>query len=142
MSQGSEREVEVLIEVSAGGLVKWGADGGVDFVSPLPCPFNYGSVPGRVAPDGDPPDALLLGPALPRGRRQRGREVGLVRFLDDGQRDDKLLCLPLDRAGPPTPGELFRVRAFFRLYARVKALSHRLRGRRGPTRFEGLELGP
>ena len=38
-------EVEVIIEIPKGSFIKRGSTGQVDFVSPLPCPFNYGSVP-------------------------------------------------------------------------------------------------
>jgi hypothetical protein len=41
----------VSIEVPRWGFVKRRADGGVDFVSPIPCPYNYGSILGLVAPD-------------------------------------------------------------------------------------------
>lgn len=131
--------VSVQVEVPRGGLIKWGADGGIDFVSPLPCPFNYGSLPGGLADDGDPPDALVLGPRRPRGSRARARVVGRVRFVDEGQRDDKLVCVPEGRDRGLTAAERWQVVAFFSLYARVKALAARLRGRSGPTRFEGLD---
>ena len=38
-------EVEVVIEVPRGSFLKRGSTGHIDFISPLPCPFNYGSVP-------------------------------------------------------------------------------------------------
>ena len=38
-------EVDVVIEIPRGSFLKRGSTGHVDFVSPLPCPFNYGSVP-------------------------------------------------------------------------------------------------
>jgi inorganic pyrophosphatase len=38
-------EIEVVIEVPRGSFLKRGSTGHVDFISPLPCPFNYGSVP-------------------------------------------------------------------------------------------------
>jgi inorganic pyrophosphatase len=131
--------VQVRIEVPRGGLVKWGSDGRIDFVSPLPCPFNYGSLPGPPADDGDPPDAVLLGPRLGRGRVAEARVVGRVRFLDQGQRDDKLLCVPLGRDRGLSRAERLQAVAFFALYARIKALAGRLRGRGGPTRFQGIE---
>ncbi len=37
-------EVEEVIEVPRGSFVKRGSRGEFDFLSPLPCPFNYGSV--------------------------------------------------------------------------------------------------
>lgn len=110
-------------------------------MSPVPCPFNYGSVPDRRAPDGDPLDALVLGPACPRGQRVPVTAVGRVRFLDDGQRDDKLICLPRSRTQPPTGAELRRIQAFFTAYALVKATSRRVRTRHGATRFEGVDRG-
>ena len=53
-------EVEVLIEIPRGSFVKRGSTGHVDFVSPLPCPFNYGSVPQLVGLEGDLLDAVVL----------------------------------------------------------------------------------
>jgi inorganic pyrophosphatase len=38
-------EVEVVIEVPRGSFLKRRSTGHIDFISPLPCPFNYGSVP-------------------------------------------------------------------------------------------------
>jgi len=38
-------DVEVVIEVPRGSFLKRGSSGHIDFVSPLPCPFNYGAVP-------------------------------------------------------------------------------------------------
>jgi inorganic pyrophosphatase len=38
-------EVDVVIEVPRGSFIKRGSTGHVDFISPLPCPFNYGSRP-------------------------------------------------------------------------------------------------
>ena len=47
-------EVEVVIEAPCGNFLKRGSAGHVDFVSPLPCPFNYGAAgPGAtLAKDG------------------------------------------------------------------------------------------
>lgn len=121
--------VEIVVEVAAGSRVKRASDGRLDFVSPFPCPFNYGSVPDRRAADGEPADALILGPPLPRGSRGRWRVWGVVRFLDGGLPDDKLICG--DEA--PSPGALASIDLFFRWYARAK----RVVGRR--TRYLGLE---
>ena len=66
----------VRIEVPRFSFVKREADGEVDFVSPVPCPFNYGSVPGAIAPDGDAPDALVLGPRVAAGAEVDAEEHG------------------------------------------------------------------
>jgi len=59
--------VEVLIEVPRGSFLKRGSTGRVDFVSPLPCPYNYGSIPTHIGLEGDLLDAVVLGPRRPFG---------------------------------------------------------------------------
>jgi len=56
-------EVEVVIEIPRGSFLKRGSTGHIDFISPLPCPFNYGSVPNFLGLEGDLLDALILGPS-------------------------------------------------------------------------------
>ncbi len=127
--------VDVVIEVTRGSRVKWGADGGVDFLSPVRCPFNYGSVPAVAGADGDPADAVVLGPGLPRGSTHRVRLWGRVRFLDGGRLDDKWIC----GTAPPSRSERADVERFFARYARLKQLSGPLRRAGGASRSEGVD---
>jgi inorganic pyrophosphatase len=125
--------VRVCIEVPRGGFVK--REGArVEYVSPLPSPFNYGCVPDTPAPDGDPLDAVVLGPRLGLGATVDVPVHAVVRFLDDGAVDDKLVC-----GGPPSPADLRRVARFFRVYAVARRWMNRARGRWGETRFNGVE---
>ncbi len=126
-------ELDVVIEVPRGSFLKRGSTGSVDFVSPLPCPFNYGAVPVYLGLEGDLLDALVLGPRLRYGTRLRVRAWGAVTLCDRGLVDDKLVC----SATPPTAAERERVLRFFRFYARCKALLNRLRGRPGRNACEG-----
>jgi inorganic pyrophosphatase len=128
------RVVEVVVESPRGSHVKWRSDGRIDFFSPIACPYNYGSVPGTLAPDGDPLDALVLGPPLPRGHSVEVAVRAEVRFVDAGSDDRKLVC----KATPLTAEERAAIERFFRFYARVKRLLNLLRRRAGPTRFDGL----
>lgn len=128
------REVEVVVEVPCGGRVKRRSDGRFAFLSPFPSPFNYGCVPGTVAGDGEPLDALVLGPPVARGTVGRWAVHGVVRFVDAGTVDDKLVC----GHRPPDPDDLLTIDRFFRRYARIKGLLGCLRGA-GPTRFLGWE---
>jgi inorganic pyrophosphatase len=134
----SSQQIEVVIDVPLGGFIKRRDDGGIDFVSPAPCPFNYGSVPDTRSGDGDRLDAVVLGRRLARGTRVHTTVVARVRFTDAGQDDPKLICS--DR----TFGRRDRmmVAAFFTIYARVKGLINRLRGKRGVTRYGGIEDHP
>ena len=122
--------VHVVIETPRGSLVKWRSDGRIAFVSPVPAPFNYGAVPETRAADGEPADALVLGPRLPRGHAASHRVHGVVRFTDAGLVDDKLVC----GARPPTLWQRARLALFFRIYDLAKRLG---RPGRGPTRYEG-----
>jgi len=69
-------EVEVVIEVPRWSFLKRGSSGAVDFVSPLPCPFNYGAVPTHLGLEGDLLDAVVLGPRLRLGARLRVKAWG------------------------------------------------------------------
>lgn len=125
--------VEVTIEVSRGSFLKRGSTGRVDFVSPFPCPFNYGSVEAYVGLEGDLLDALVLGSRLPRGTRVQVRALGAVGLADRGMYDDKLIC-----SSQPLRGwERSAVVLFFRFYGRCKRLLNICRGRGGRTAFAG-----
>lgn len=52
--------MDIVVEVPKGSFVKRTPEGAVDFVAPLPSPFNYGSVPSVSAPDGKPRAMRLL----------------------------------------------------------------------------------
>ena len=125
--------VEVVIEVPRGSFLKRGSTGHLDFISPLPCPFNYGSVPNLLGLEGDLLDAVVLGPRLPFGARIRVKARGAVILTDRGMSDDKLICseLPLDALARR------RVLRFFHFYARCKALLNVWRRRPGRNACEG-----
>ena len=126
-------EVEVVIEVPRGCFLKRGSTGHIDFISPLPCPFNYGAVPNYLGLEGDLLDALVLGPRLPLGTRIRIRAWGAVTLTDRGMSDDKLVC----STTPLTTAEREKVLRFFHFYARCKALLNRWRRRPGRNACEG-----
>jgi len=107
--------VNVVVEIPAGTNDKWevekasGAlhwelkDGKPRVVQYLAYPANYGmiprtSLPKEVGGDGDPLDVVLLGPAVGRGSVVPARPIGVLRLVDDGERDDKILSVSL--AGP------------------------------------------
>ena len=126
-------ELEVVIEVPRGSFLKRGSTGTIDFVSPLPCPFNYGAVPSLLGLEGDLLDALVLGPRLPYGTRLRVNAWGAVTLADRGLSDDKLICC----AHRPSTAEIRAVLRFFRFYARCKRLLNLWRRRPGRTTSDG-----
>lgn len=131
--QADAPEVEVVIEIPKGSFVKRGSTGHVDFVSPLPCPYNYGSVPDYVGLEGDLLDALVLGPRLQAGALVRVKAWGAVTLTDRGMSDDKLVC----GSEPLSAAEKSQVLRFFAFYARCKGLLNILRRRPGRNACDG-----
>lgn len=123
----------LVVEIPAGGAIKYeiGSDGLVfvdRFLSlPVAYPANYGSLPRTLAGDGDPLDALVLTRApLAPGVLVRFRPVGVLRMVDGGDRDEKIVGVPVDAVdagfahirdiGDLPATERARIEAFFRLY--------------------------
>lgn len=125
--------LDVVIEIPRWSFIKWGSTGHVDFVSPFPCPFNYGSVPMYLGLEGDLLDAVVLGPRLARGTRVRVRAFGAIGLTERGMYDDKLIC----STHPPGPAQRRTVLAFFWFYIRCKRLLNLYRGRPGQTASGG-----
>ena len=126
-------EVEVVIEVPRGSFLKRGSTGHVDFISPLPCPFNYGSVPKYLGLEGDLLDAVVLGRRLPLGTRIRVKAWGAVILTDRGMTDDKLICSD----HPLNSSERRKVLRFFHFYALCKGLLNVWRRRPGRNACDG-----
>ena len=126
-------ELEVVIEVPRGSFVKRGSSGSVDFISPLPCPFNYGAVPTLLGLEGDLLDAVVLGKRIPYGTRVRVITWGAVSLTDRGLTDDKLIC----SEQPPTDRERSEVLRFFHFYAKCKGMLNLWRRRPGRNGCDG-----
>ena len=135
MSQNSAPSVEVVIEIPRGSFVKRGSRGQVDFVSPVPCPYNYGSIRQYIGGEGDFLDAIVLGPRLPLGSRVQVSAWGSVGMSERYMYDDKLIC----SVAPVTPRQQRHILQFFHAYARCKGLLNSLRGQRGRARCEGWD---
>ena len=125
--------LEVVIEIPRGSFLKRGSIGRLDFISPFPCPFNYGSVDAYVGCEGDLLDAVVLGPRLRRGTRIAVQAFGAIGLTDRGMYDDKLIC----SNHPIGPVQRFGVLLFFKFYARCKGLLNLIRGRSGRNNCEG-----
>lgn len=123
----------MLIEIPRGGFLKRGSTGRIDFVSPFPCPFNYGSVPTYLGLDGDLLDAVVLGPRLAAGTRLKTTAWDAITLTDRGMSDDKLIC----SAAPLDSLQRARVLRFFTFYAKCKAVLNRWRHRSGRNACEG-----
>jgi inorganic pyrophosphatase len=69
----------------------------------LPYPANYGFIPStrmnrEEGGDGDAVDVFVLCGALPSGTVVQVEPIGIIELLDAGERDDKLIAIPVDPA--------------------------------------------
>lgn len=69
----------------------------------LPYPANYGFIPGTKMDkaqggDGDAVDVFVICGAVPSGTVMEVEPIGIIELLDAGERDDKLIALPVDPA--------------------------------------------
>lgn len=102
--------VNVVVEIPAGTIQKWEVSkprGLLEWefkndkprvVQYLPYPGNYGMIPRTLLPkekggDGDPLDVIVLGPAVERGTIVKAKIIGVLRLLDNGEQDDKLIAV-------------------------------------------------
>ncbi len=60
-------------------------------------PTNYGFIPQTLDEDGDELDVLLIADApLPMGLVVEAKILGVMKFSDDGEVDDKIIAVPAD----------------------------------------------
>lgn len=106
VSIGSEapKEFQAVIEIPKGSKVKYELDKEnglirVDRVlySSVIYPANYGFIPQTLGEDHDPLDVLVLmqEPVVPLSIL-RVRPIGMMNMLDQGENDEKIICIHLD----------------------------------------------
>ena len=60
-------------------------------------PADYGYIPGTLCEDGDPLDSLLvIDESVPQGVVVPARPIGVFYMIDDGEADEKLVCVAAD----------------------------------------------
>ena len=98
-------ELNVFIEIPRGSKNKYeiDKDSGLIkldrvFYGPQTYPMDYGMVPRTHWHDGDPLDALIMTSTEPYfpGVVVPARPIAVVRMVDNGEKDEKLICVPLD----------------------------------------------
>ena len=96
-------EVTVYVEIPSGSRNKYELDKDTGLLrldrvlySAVHYPGDYGFIPRTLAEDGDPCDVLVLlnEPTFP-GCQIDARPIGVLRMLDRGEHDDKILAVPV-----------------------------------------------
>jgi inorganic pyrophosphatase len=109
-STGKEppHDINVVIEIPQGSNVKYEVDKDTGALvvdrflfTPMAYPAAYGFIPGTLADDGDPADALVLVPsAIVPGAVIRVRPIGVLHMTDESGQDEKIICVPHDKVHP------------------------------------------
>ena len=96
------REVTAVIEIPSGSRNKYELDKQTGLLkldrvlySSVHYPGDYGFIPRTLAEDGDPADILVrINEATFPGCTIDARPIGVLRMLDKGDPDDKILAVP------------------------------------------------
>ena len=96
--------INVVIEIPQGSnhKIEWNRQLGVfqlDRVEPaiFAKPTNYGFIPQTLDEDGDELDALIITEQpLSTGIFLEAKVIGVMKFVDDGEVDDKIVVVPAD----------------------------------------------
>lgn len=97
-------EINVVIEIPTGSnhKIEWDREHAcfmLDRVEPIAFakPCNYGFIPQTIDEDGDELDALVITEQpLTTGIWLKARVLGVMKFVDGGEVDDKIICVPAD----------------------------------------------
>ncbi len=128
--------VMALIEIPRGSKNKYEWDEEMEGVAlsrvlyqSVAYPAEYGFIPGTIADDGDALDVVVLidQPTFP-GCLMRVRPIGILRLKQEGERDDKVLCVAVtDPLYADThdiddipPHRLLEIRHFFATYTELE----------------------
>ncbi len=134
--------MKVVVETPRYSFVKYKTvDGRIvkDFTSPIPNLFTYGFVRDTSADDGAEADALVLDSYGSPGDEIEAKRVGVVRIIDDGVRDDKIITSKMGGIGWWDRVKLWVFFSAYMAYKRVRILA--TRGKFADCRFLGVEEG-
>ena len=97
-------ELNVVIEIPTGSnhKIEWDRKHAcfmLDRVEPMAFakPCNYGFIPQTIDEDGDELDVLMITEQpLTTGIWMKAKILGVMKFVDGGEVDDKIICVPAD----------------------------------------------
>lgn len=96
--------VNVVVEIPIGGTdkIEWNRIDKmmeIDRQEPtaFPEPTNYGFIPQTISEDGDGMDVLIISEKIiPTGTILQARIIGVMKFEDETEVDDKIIVVPID----------------------------------------------
>ncbi|MBS0882736.1 inorganic diphosphatase [Pantoea sp. JGM49] len=130
-------EFYAVTEIPAGSMIKYETDAKTGFIvadrfqsMPVAYPANYGSLTQSLGGDGDPLDVIFYTRApLQPGTLIKLRPIGVLKMIDGGEVDDKIVAVPTSKIDPTYDDikemkdlpkmEQERLEAFFRVYKQL-----------------------
>jgi len=129
----ADSTINVIVEIPAGTHQKWEVskddetlqlqyiDDKPRVINYLAYPCNYGMIPQSLLPkdmggDGDPLDVILLGQKLNREEVVPCRIIGMLKLLDNGEQDDKIIAVPIN-------GLFSNIKSMSELYSQYPGVS-------------------
>ena len=104
--ENNPEEFYAVTEIPTGGIIKYETDAKTGFIvadrfqsMPVAYPANYGSLTQSLAGDGDPLDVVFYtrAPMAP-GTLIKLRAIGVLKMIDGGEKDDKIIAGGLSRS--------------------------------------------
>lgn len=104
IASGTKEEMNVIIEIPRGSKNKYEIDKDTGMIAldrvmhtAQDYPFDYGFVPQTLFDDGDALDVVVVTtyPLAP-GILVKARPIGIMEMIDGGERDDKVVAVPVD----------------------------------------------
>ena len=144
IGDAAPNEVNAVIEIPRGNTNKYEYDKELhvfrldrNLYSAVHYPGDYGFIPSTLAADGDPLDVLVLvdAPSF-TGCVMTVRPIGVLKMIDQGKGDEKILAVGLDNPIYKGIGEyrelyphlLREIEHFFLVYKELEAKSTRIVG--------------
>lgn len=133
---GTADSMNVIVEINKGSKNKYEIDKKTGLIaldrvlhSAQDYPFDYGFVPQTLWHDGDALDVVILStyPLVP-GILVRSRPVAVITMVDGGERDEKIIAVPIDDPRWNTvqdlndinPHTLIEIKHFFVTYKNIQ----------------------
>lgn len=130
-------EIYAVTEIPAGSNIKYETDADTGFIiadrfqsMPVVYPANYGSLTQSLGGDNDPLDVIFYTRTpLHPGTLIKLRPIGILKMVDAGEQDDKIIAVPTSKIDPTYDNvksfsdlpqiEQQRLEAFFRVYKQL-----------------------
>ena len=143
-AQPEDGVINVLIEIPGGSKNKYEFDKDMNafaldrvLFASVKYPYDYGFVPNTLADDGDPLDGMVMmdEPTFP-GCVIAARPIGMLIMIDGGDRDEKILCVPVEdprynevkSINDVAPHRLEEIAEFFRTYKNLEKKVTEIKG--------------